>query len=86
MENTEIMNNNEVMENVNDVVYDVIPVPAHNAKDVLAKIGIGAAVIAGCYGIYVGGKKLVHMYRAKKAMEDSFEDSSEDETEESYEQ
>ena len=51
MENTEIMNNNEVMENVNDVVYDVIPVPARNAKGVLAKIGIGAAVVAGCYGM-----------------------------------
>ena len=86
MENTEIMNNNEVMENVNDVVYDVIPVPAHNAKDVLAKISIGAAVIAGCYGIYVGGKKLVHMYKAKKAMEDSYEDSYEATTEESDEQ
>lgn len=78
MENTEIMNNNEVMENVNDVVYDVIPAPAHNAKDVLAKIGIGAAVIAGCYGIYVGGKKLVHMYKAKKAMEDSSEATTEE--------
>ena len=72
MENTEIMNNNEVMENANDVVYDVIPVPAHNAKDVLAKIGIGAAVI------YVGGKKLVHMYKAKKAMEDSSEATTEE--------
>ena len=69
MEKNEIMNT-EVMENANEVIYDVAPVAHNNAKNILVKSGVAIAVAAGCYGAYIGTKKLISIVKAQKAAKD----------------